>query len=84
MPDNEITQPESVTLDMTDEDNRRYFHLLQLKGAIRLEGMGMRHSSGRSALAFAKKLYGFTGNRDKVLVQIQTELDRLFEKKAGR
>jgi len=68
-----------ISIDMTNDNARKYVHLAQLKGAIRLEGLGMRHSSGRSALAFAKKLYGFTGNREKVLGQIEAELARLLE-----
>ena len=66
-----------IVIDMQRPGAAEYFHLCQLKGAIRLEGMGMRHSSGRSALAFAKKTYGFTGKREQVLAQIEARLEVL-------
>lgn len=53
------------------------WHLITLKGAIKLEGMGMRHSSGRSALKHAKDLYGFKGNRAAVLQQIEAKLEEI-------
>lgn len=66
-----------VSIDMTNNAAHVTFHLMQLRGAIRMEAMGMRHSSGRSALKFAKDLYGFKGNRDAVLAQIETRLAEL-------
>lgn len=51
------------------------FQLLQWKHAIRLEAKGLKHSSGRSVYAHAKRILGIKGNRDKVLAHIQSLLD---------
>jgi len=56
------------------------FHLMQLKGAIDMENLGMRHSSGRSACAHAKRVYKLKGNRVVILkflkdmIELQKEL----------
>lgn len=47
--------------------------LLALRGAVKLEAVGLRHRFG-SATALAKRRYGLKGNRTKVLA----ELDRLI------
>jgi len=70
---------EAIAIDMTVPSNQRFFHLLQLRGAIKLEMLGMKHSRG-SAYAHAKKIYGFRGNRESVLAQVQAELDRILPK----
>lgn len=74
-------QPERFSQDadgnITIENPGARFHLLQLKHAIRLEGLGMRHSSGRSALKHAKDVYGLKGNREAVLKQIDDLLEQL-------
>lgn len=49
----------------------RLYQLLVWKHAIKLEGLGMRHSSGRSTTAMVKKALGFKGNRAKVLAQLE-------------
>lgn len=72
---------DGFSFDMTRPGAKEYFHLAQLKGAIRLEGRGMRHSSGRSALKHAKDLYGFTGNREKVLDQIVVRMEELLNER---
>ena len=38
------------------------FQLIQFKAAIKLEKLGMRHSSGRSVSAHVKKLFGLPRN----------------------
>lgn len=76
----EVVPLEAVIIDMTVPENRKFLHLLQLKGAIKLEILGMRHSSGRSAYAHAKKIYGFRGSRESVLAQIKAELERILPK----
>jgi len=73
-------QPERFTAEgggVLVENPGVRWHLVTLRGAIRLEGMGMRHSSGRSALKHAKDLYGFKGNRAAVLQQIDATLAEL-------
>ena len=52
---------------ITEMTRPQFFYLLQLKGAVELELKGMRHSSGRSACAQAKRVYKISGNREKVL-----------------
>lgn len=42
------------------------FHMLQIKHAMRLEQLGMKHSSGKSAHALAKRILGIKGNKQKV------------------
>jgi len=74
-------QPERFTAQedgsvVVDNPGARW-HLLSLKHAIRLEGLGMRHSSGRSALKHAKDVYGLKGNREAVLKQIDDLLEEL-------
>lgn len=80
-------QPETFSQDadgnITIENPGARFHLLQLKHAIRLEGMGMRHSSGRSALKHAKDTYGLKGNRAAVLSQIEALLERIKAQAQG-
>lgn len=66
----------SSTGFVLDQDHKiMFFHFLTQRGAIRLEGKGLRHSSGRSVLAHVKRTYGLKGNRDKVL----TWMDRVVE-----
>lgn len=47
------------------------YRLCALKGMLKLEIAGMKHSSGRSAYATIKKLYGLTGKREAVLVHME-------------
>lgn len=49
------------------------FHLTVLISALRLETLGMKHSSGTSAYAVLKNNYGLKGNKESVLKQA-TEL----------
>ena len=74
-------QPEKFSADadgnITVENPGAVWHLLTLKHAIKLEGFGLRHSSGRSALQQARWLYGFKGNREAVLGQIDALLEQL-------
>lgn len=74
-------QPTKTTVHedggFTIENPGARFHLLQLRGMIKLEGQGLRHSSGRSALKHAKTIYGLTGNRAAVLQQIEDLLEQL-------
>lgn len=49
------------------------FHLTVLVSALRLETLGMKHSSGTSAYAVLKNNYGLKGNKESVLKQA-TEL----------
>jgi hypothetical protein len=42
-----------------------YFQLLQFRGAIKLEIVGMRHSSGRSVAAHCKRIFGLPKSMKK-------------------
>ena len=54
----------------------QWFTLCQLRGAVKLERIGMRHSSGKSATARTKRLLGIKGSRDKVLAELQAIIDK--------
>jgi hypothetical protein len=64
-----------TTLTTPEQISR--FHLASLKGAVKMEKLGMKHSSGHSATAHARKLFGLkrTASHDEVLACIQKELD---------
>tara|TARA_Y100000588_G_C14131706_1_gene871912 strand:+ start:274 stop:492 length:219 start_codon:yes stop_codon:yes gene_type:complete len=47
------------------------FRLKALRGAIKLESLGMKRR-GQSAYSIAKQELGLTGNRNKVLDQLNT------------
>ena len=47
-----------------------FYRLCALRGALRLEIKGMKHSSGYSAYSRLKNEYGLTGNKMSVLNQI--------------
>lgn len=51
---------------MQEMTRPQIYHLMQLKGAVKLEMLGMRHSGGKSACAHAKRVYGIKGSREKV------------------
>lgn len=55
------------------EATRRYQFIAQ-KHAVKLEGLGMRHSSGRSVLAHVKRTYGIVGNRAAVIATMEQML----------
>lgn len=75
-----------IVIDMKEPGAREYFHLCQLKSAIRLEKLGLKLSQGRgrTAYAHAKKTYGFKGSRDKVIEQITKRQQELIAIKEER
>lgn len=46
------------------------YRLLVLKSALKLEMLGIKHSAG-SVYAIVKKEFGFKGNKQKVLEQLE-------------
>ena len=62
-----------IIADTPDKINM--FRLLSLKGALKLEMVGMKRQ-GRSAYAIIKDEFGFKGNREKVLNQLQEHIER--------
>lgn len=61
-----------MVIDTPDGINA--YHLLAQRGAMKLEILGMKHSSGRSICAHVKRTHGFTGNKQAVLAQFETLL----------
>jgi hypothetical protein len=47
------------------------WRLLILKGALKLEVLGMRHSSGKSVYARIKKEFNFKGSKQRVLAMLE-------------
>ena len=50
------------------------FFLLAQRSALKLEILGMRHSSGRSVSKYLKDKFGFKGSKTKVLEQFEVYL----------
>ena len=50
------------------------FRMRALKGALKLEILGMR-KKGRSAFSLVKEEYGFKGNKQKVLKQLELKIE---------
>jgi hypothetical protein len=50
------------------------FRMKALRGALKLEILGMKRK-GRSAYSLIKEEFGFKGNREKVLGQIEAEIE---------
>lgn len=84
-----MSEPRRLYIDLNGDLERRwpsepeFFRLLQLRGAVRLESLGMRHSSGRSVTALAKREYGLKGNRAKVLEQLNAMIEAAKAAKEG-
>jgi hypothetical protein len=52
------------------------FSMLSQRGALRLEIMGLKMSRGISVYAIVKKQHGFTGNKQKVLEQLEAKIEQ--------
>lgn len=55
---------------ITGEQNIRNVRILALRSALRLEVKGLRLSRGRSAYKMIKDEFGFKGNKETVLAQL--------------
>lgn len=75
-----ITRTETGAVVITGEADTRFFQLLQWKGALKLEILGMRHSQG-SVYAHVKKQLGFKGNKQRVLAQLEAHIQRKMEER---
>jgi len=71
-----ITVHEGGAVTIVGEQAIGFFRLLALRGAVKLEGLGMKHSSRRSITAQCKREFGIKGNRDKVLAWLEAEIER--------
>lgn len=78
-----ITRTETGATIITGEADTRFFQLLQWKGALKLEILGMWHSQG-SVYAHVKKQLGFKGNKQRVLAQLEAYIEqKQLERSAG-
>jgi hypothetical protein len=53
------------------------FTMLSQYHAAKLEGLGLRHSSGKSMTAHIKRIYNLKGSRDKVLKEFREMIDKM-------
>ena len=60
-----------MMINMQDETERKYFTACQLKARLKLEIVGLK-CHGRTAYSLAKEIFGFKGNRKKVLEQLES------------
>ncbi len=67
------------TLVIDTPDGIRYAQLATLKGAVKLEALGMKHSSGVSMRKQAARLLGMktTSKADDVIGALNREMERL-------
>jgi hypothetical protein len=52
------------------------FQMLSQYHAAKLEGLGLKHSSGKSVTAHIKRTYKLKGSRDKVLKEFREMIDK--------
>ena len=63
-----------IVLDMHDPDARDLYHFAMWRGAVRLESVGLRHSSGRSVRKFVALQLGMRpGAKSETVI---AELDK--------
>jgi len=65
---------------ITGKENLEFFRLCQMRGALRLEVLGMKHSRG-SVYALVKRELGFKGNKQKVLDQLCALIEQRKEER---
>ena len=66
-----------------DPDQIAFFRLKALRGALKLEILGMRRN-GRSVYAIIKEEFGFKGNKQKVLQQLEDKIEWIKAEKQYR
>lgn len=73
-----------MTTVITGQDGIEYAQLAALKGAVRLEKRGMRHSSGRSMRARAARLMGLSpgAKHETVINALEKRMNVLLTRKA--
>ena len=66
------------------KDNINFFRLLSLRGALKLEIIGMKRS-GRSVYSIIKEEFGFKGSKRSVLADLEEliELKKENQKKSS-
>jgi hypothetical protein len=65
------------TLVIETPDQQKYWRILQLRSALRLECAGMKHSSGRSVCPIVKQEFKFKGSKQSVLDQLCKHIENI-------
>lgn len=65
------------------KENVQMFRLLALKGALKLECLGMKHSQG-SVYALIKREFGLKGSKQKVLDQFTQMIEEMIQAKQAQ
>jgi hypothetical protein len=70
---------DAIVIDMTDLKAREFVHLASLKGACKLEKLGMKRSRGRTALGIAREEFGLkrSAPADLVIQKIEERMNVL-------
>lgn len=61
---------------VTGEEDIAWVQLLRLRGALKLETLGMTRR-GRSAYSIVKERFGFRGSKRRVLEQLEAHIEAL-------
>lgn len=65
------------TLIIETHEQHKYWRILQLRSALRLEVAGMKHSSGRSVCPIVKQEFKFKGSKQSVLDQLCKHIENI-------
>jgi len=65
------------TLVIETPDQHKYWRILQLRSALRLECLGMKHSSGKSVFSIVKQEFKFKGSKQSVLDQLCKHIENI-------
>lgn len=71
-----ITQDEYGNISFVGKEAVSVFQMVAQKHAMMLEAKGIRHSRG-SVTAHVKRQYGFKGNRESVIAQLQALIEEV-------
>ena len=66
-------------ITLTTPEQIEAFRLLSLRGALKMEIAGMRHSKGISASKVLREQYGITGQRKAQLVKLEARIKEVTE-----
>ncbi len=65
------------TLVIETPEQHKYWRILQLRSALRLECAGMKHSSGKSVCPIVKQEFKFQGSKRSVLDQLCQHIEKI-------
>lgn len=60
---------------LVGEEQTRNYQILAMRQALKLEMIGLKHSRG-SVYALVKKRFGFKGNKQRVLEQLNEYIEK--------